>query len=564
MKNSEPTARKKNKATDPDCGQVVIIESTKKGCYSDLAIKVKPNKKKCLVKGMGSELLGPKKKKKQSNSESKKKARARSPVIIENNSDSELLRGTRKRLKVFKKKKDRKLSYKQVHYEALGEGQPGADFHVNKKCNRNILKVEEQVEELMMKRKKKTKEKRKYKPICSLILHSGDSEESAKQISGKQKADCQEMLFSSQKKRRTLGQKAVGDGVLVKKKHRDYHVGNQENSNGISKEGTANSVSKLQDAQSWDGHIQWQEDLVCSSEKRSKAIKKKKQLKKANTGSLSSLAKNHENYGSVKCQSKTGLGVGKAPKEVNKPAKKKRKKKREAGDVSHFSEDGQDILSEVAAPGGKEKRKKAKKAKMEQDYIVRNDQFEDSQEQQIKKKRKNRETGSSRDSNREASWKQAKARKESKETEDEIKLVAFRKGNCDEVNIDKVRRQALQEEIDRESGKTKIVREEPDNRFGQWSTATFETSEKKATFLRLMGGFKKGTASSHTSPANTIKPNMALDWSREQELQHNLQAEFEKAIAFKHHRGVGLGFQPTAPSCVHTDKYASKSIKFED
>ncbi|XP_063170947.1 lysine-rich nucleolar protein 1 [Candoia aspera] len=531
MKNPEQTTRKKNKATDLNCGQVVIIESTKERCYSDLARKVKPNKKKRLLKEMGSERLDPKKKNKQSNSELKKKARTSSPVILESNSDSELLRGTRKRLKMFKKKEERKLSCKRVQdCEALGEREPDTEFHVSKKRKRNIL--EGQDEELMMKSKKKKKEKRKHNPTCSLVLHSVVREESVKQISGKiSDLGCQAVSFSSQKKRRTLGRKVVRDSVLVKKKQLGYYMGYQENSSGI-----ASCVCKLQDAQSWDGHLQWQEVLACRSETGSEATKKKKKkLKKGNTASLSSLAKNQENHGSIRSEcclkfpSQKGLGVGRVPKEVNKLAKKK---KREAGDVGHLSEDGQDVLSKVRAPGGKEKRKKAKKADVEPDCVVRNgrDRSEDSQEWQIKKKTKNPETGSSQDSDREASWKKAKTKKAPKETEDEVKLVAFKKGNCDEVNIDKVRRQALQEEIDRESGKTKTVKEELmsvhllglDNHFGQWSTATFGTSEQKATFLRLLGGFKKGLASAQSSPANATKSNMALERSREQKLQHNL------------------------------------------
>ncbi|NXP72112.1 KNOP1 protein, partial [Ramphastos sulfuratus] len=152
---------------------------------------------------------------------------------------------------------------------------------------------------------------------------------------------------------------------------------------------------------------------------------------------------------------------------------------------------------------------------------------------------------------------------------DDVTIVQEKKGNCDEVNIDKVRRQALQEEIDRESGKTKTkvfspkVQQEPT--LGQWSTATFESSEKEMKFFRLMGGFKKGSSVPiQTLSATTNKANMALNKEGEEKLQQTLKMEFDKAMNLKQHRGVGLGFQPAANKKVYIDKYTTRSIKFED
>ncbi|NXF98135.1 KNOP1 protein, partial [Eubucco bourcierii] len=152
---------------------------------------------------------------------------------------------------------------------------------------------------------------------------------------------------------------------------------------------------------------------------------------------------------------------------------------------------------------------------------------------------------------------------------DDVTIVQEKKGNCDEVNIDKVRRQALQEEIDRESGKTKTkvfspkVQQEPT--LGQWSTATFESSEKEMKFFRLMGGFKKGSSVPiPTLSATTKKANMALNKEGEEKLQQTLKMEFDKAMILKQHRGVGLGFQPAATKKVYIDKYTTRSIKFED
>ncbi|XP_030316070.1 lysine-rich nucleolar protein 1 [Calypte anna] len=154
----------------------------------------------------------------------------------------------------------------------------------------------------------------------------------------------------------------------------------------------------------------------------------------------------------------------------------------------------------------------------------------------------------------------------SEEHGDDITIVQEKKGNCDEVSIDKVRRQALQEEIDRESGKTKAfsLKVEQDTNFGQWSTAAFQSSEEKMKFLRLMGGFKKGSVPMENLAATTNKPNMALNREGEEKLQQALKMEFDKAMDLKQHRGIGLGFQPAANKKVYIDKYTSRSIKFED
>ncbi|XP_055563001.1 lysine-rich nucleolar protein 1 isoform X2 [Falco cherrug] len=149
---------------------------------------------------------------------------------------------------------------------------------------------------------------------------------------------------------------------------------------------------------------------------------------------------------------------------------------------------------------------------------------------------------------------------------DDVTIVQEKKGNCDEVSIDKVKRQALQEEIGRESGKTKVFspKMEWDTKFGQWSTAAFRSSEEEKKFFRLMGGFKKGSVPVQKLSAATNKPNMALNREGEEKLQQALKMEFDKAMDLKQHRRIGLGFQPAANKKVYIDKYTSRSVKFED
>ncbi|XP_054068902.1 lysine-rich nucleolar protein 1 isoform X2 [Rissa tridactyla] len=123
---------------------------------------------------------------------------------------------------------------------------------------------------------------------------------------------------------------------------------------------------------------------------------------------------------------------------------------------------------------------------------------------------------------------------------DDVTIVQEKKGNCDEINIDK------------------------GTKFGQWSTAAFQSSEEETKFFRLMGGFKKGSMPTQNLSATTNKPNMALNREGEEKLQQALKMEFDKAMDLKQHRGIGLGFQPAANKKVYIDKYTTRSIKFED
>ncbi|XP_036597571.1 lysine-rich nucleolar protein 1 isoform X1 [Trichosurus vulpecula] len=154
----------------------------------------------------------------------------------------------------------------------------------------------------------------------------------------------------------------------------------------------------------------------------------------------------------------------------------------------------------------------------------------------------------------------------SMEHESDLEVVSEKKGNLDEVTIDMVRRKALQEEIDRESGKTEALEikvEEP-TQFGQWDTATFENSDQKMKFLRLMGGFKNSSPLVSSSPGTLRKPNMALNKQAAAALQQNLQVEFDRALNWKHQRGVGLGYSASTNKLFYIDRNASRSVKFND
>ncbi|XP_004625871.1 lysine-rich nucleolar protein 1-like [Octodon degus] len=152
------------------------------------------------------------------------------------------------------------------------------------------------------------------------------------------------------------------------------------------------------------------------------------------------------------------------------------------------------------------------------------------------------------------------------EPDTDLEVVMEKKGNMDEAHIDQVRRKALQEEIDRESGKTEAFepRKWTGTQFGQWDTADFENKEQKLKFLKLMGGFKNLSPSVSCSPCMTTRPNMALGKVAADTLQQKLQQDYDRAISWKYNRGAGLGFSATSNRVFYIDKNASRSVRLED
>ncbi|KAL6062780.1 hypothetical protein STEG23_024769 [Scotinomys teguina] len=157
-------------------------------------------------------------------------------------------------------------------------------------------------------------------------------------------------------------------------------------------------------------------------------------------------------------------------------------------------------------------------------------------------------------------------RQEEEESDPDLEVVLEKKGNMDEACIDQVRRKALQEEIDRESGKTEASepRKWTGTQFGQWDTADFENEDQKLKFLKLMGGFKHLSPSFSRPPSMTSRSNMALDKKSSDMLQQNLQRDYDRAMSWKYNRGTGLGFSSETPKVFYIDRNASKSIKLQD
>lgn len=138
----------------------------------------------------------------------------------------------------------------------------------------------------------------------------------------------------------------------------------------------------------------------------------------------------------------------------------------------------------------------------------------------------------------------------------DVVFLSEKPGNQDEFLIDQERRLALQKDIDKES--------QPKSTFGQWSTATFDNADQQQKFLRLMGGFKKGSPSPSSSAG---RPNMAMGKEEQQNLEHKLLGQFQQAqnrrMDFSN-KGAGLGFVAPSNKKFAIDVNASRSIKFDD
>ncbi|XP_031243916.1 lysine-rich nucleolar protein 1 isoform X3 [Mastomys coucha] len=193
--------------------------------------------------------------------------------------------------------------------------------------------------------------------------------------------------------------------------------------------------------------------------------------------------------------------------------------------------------------------------------------LENSAEGLVREKKKKRRKSLSKAVSQGSGLKTSPDPKHAKEESDtDLEVVLEKKGNMDETCIDQVRRKALQEEIDRESGKTEAS--EPKKwtgtQFGQWDTAGFENEEQKIKFLKLMGGFKHLSPSFSRPPSMTVRSNMALDKKSAEMLQQSLQQDYDRAMSWKYSHGAGLGFNSEARKVFYIDRNISKSIKLQD
>uniref|UniRef100_A0A8C3VWA2 Lysine rich nucleolar protein 1 n=1 Tax=Catagonus wagneri TaxID=51154 RepID=A0A8C3VWA2_9CETA len=247
------------------------------------------------------------------------------------------------------------------------------------------------------------------------------------------------------------------------------------------------------------------------------------------------------------------------PEEHNVKTKKRKKIRQEHPKLSRSVE---------SSP---KKRSKKKPVKVEAPEYIPIGEGPETPVKKMKSKKKAEQT----DPAEPAPKRKKKRRQESRAAEEpweeepdtDLEVVLEKKGNMDEAHIDQARRKALQEEIDRESGKTEASdakKCQQGTRFGQWDTAGFENEDQKLKFLRLMGGFKHLAPSLSRAPAAAGRPSMALSKKAADALQQSLQRDYDRALSWKSSRGAGLGFSRAPHRVFYIDRNASKSIRFED
>ncbi|XP_077173271.1 lysine-rich nucleolar protein 1 [Paroedura picta] len=557
--NSEDTVQKKNK-TKKAIGNPLIVIIEDDDAQFGLSTKAQEGKKKHPVEGNGSSPK--KKKKKKKDSKLKNKALVSLPITIQSSLDLESVKETENPTKMLKKKRKQGLSCKQKSSPEIPSQEClVADFLICQKCKNTCGGSDG----CCTKRKKK-----KHKFASSLVPSHAEGDYSKKDLLPTMKTISHELMLSDRKP--AVTQDGVSKG---ESKHFGYltSTDSRETRNELLEKGTADPTHKLQGENDCkEDHkgvprISKKRRQVTEQEGKKKWKKKNKLKEEEEVGGLLTSADNQQSHSAVSTETlqktKSEEKMSQNPKGDSKVHKKKKICAKVADSHTDVLEDNKDAFGwEGTAAAIKRAKKKAKKSKKERGPAAR---LEDSSKQCDATKRKAKKRKRAEGAEEEPSSKHVKRKKKVKERDDEIQVIAVKKGNCDEVKIDKLRRQALQEEIDRESGKTKAPKEEeePNHHFGQWSTATFDSAERKRKFLRLMGGFKQGPALAQEPPATVTKHNPALARHGEEKLQQTLQAEFEKAMDRKHRRGPGLGYQPAPQKMGHIDKYASKSVKFD-
>ncbi|XP_032559643.1 lysine-rich nucleolar protein 1 isoform X2 [Chiroxiphia lanceolata] len=593
--HEEPIQKKKNVKTvikiEEDDRLETKTKIRKKVHFKDECLdqsQPKNKKKKNKKKKVGSKLL--------------KEAQSESFVIVKGHLDSELQKESEEQIKILKKKK------KKVPCHSSLEEDNGSSGMGLSNCLRDDIKKTE----FSFKKTKKdtalnleldgevTKKKKKKGSSSFSLEDIQDSEQKQSERVCKKPHKCisQEVAFTGEN-HDTHNVQNDGESCVTKKKRKKKDksdsflllVDNKGNISGVPGRPIALSdFRKRKKQNSWEITLTNREEEDTGSIKETKKNKNRSKCVSSSTCE-DQLDCNHsipDKYlpaqQEVDCEEEklSGKKNRKNFKGSNEVTKKKKKKKihKEEEETTYskvaLNNDSASKNQKIRLP---ERNKKNKGSEMERAERVAGNAVDGALcssdhmlcDRKGKKRKKVPPQDLAEQPGSETDTKKTKiitedAGNESLEHLDGVIIVQEKKGNCDEVNIDKVRRQALQEEIDRESGKTKVFSSKvgQDTKFGQWSTAAFKSSEEEMKFFRLMGGFKKGSGPIQNLSATTNKPNMALNREGQEKLQQALKMEFDKAMDLKQHRGIGLGFQPTANKKGYIDKYTSRSIKFED
>ena len=104
-------------------------------------------------------------------------------------------------------------------------------------------------------------------------------------------------------------------------------------------------------------------------------------------------------------------------------------------------------------------------------------------------------------------------------------------------------------------------------KLGQWGGADFGSAARNDKFLRLMGAFKKPSATRQANDAASgpSSGGRCMTKGTEESLTRRLEKQYEAAMdCSRNKRGLGLGYNPDEDpnnKTFYIDKTASKSVK---
>ncbi|XP_043095525.1 lysine-rich nucleolar protein 1 isoform X2 [Puntigrus tetrazona] len=429
-----------------------------------------------------------------------------------------------------------------------------------------------------------TKEKKKKKKVKSEVQDAGDANVTVcHDVSVQTGVKKEEPLEVNIRDGEKLGSNAAGKKKRMKKKAKE-----KEEANGaVCCDASIQTTVKTESSN------------INVSEAPEKTKKKKKKKVKEKAEEIQKGARVGEDGGCL---------VSKKPgyEEEVDGAKKKKKKKtlevKEEADLGHDVEMVKkkkkkrtidDVAEQEPNTGGGEMKKKRKKQKEAGEC-----------EKKVKKKGKKKSSVEEEPDEISSNKKKKKEKKKSKKLEEEVEGVDEGEGHAcggQERSPDEKTRKTIRARTERPAGKKrskdgnkapvtkKKLKEEHhqvvvdradvvflsarpgnqdevsiDQSLGQWDTAHFDSSERQAKFLRLMGGFKK---SGQPLTGSSGQANMALGKEGQRTLQQGLLGEFERAqsrhMDFRN-KGVGLGFAAPSNKKFAIDVNARNSVRFDD
>ncbi|CAM4470001.1 unnamed protein product [Leuciscus chuanchicus] len=450
------------------------------------------------------------------------------------------------------KKKKKKIKVKEevvVHDAGNTNVMQCHDVSVQTVVKKEPLNVNARDEEKKRKKKKKVKEEVEA-DIPVTVCHDVSVQTTVKaERSEITISDAPEKTIKKKKRKmeeeepEPLREEEDGEHVVSKKK-KAKKKGYEDEVDGIKNKKTIKEVEVKEE----------EVDIGHSVETVKKKKKKKTELEDGETKKKRKKKAAHkcieEEQKVKKKKSKKKPSAEEEPDEVISSKKKPEKKSKKQKKNFKCADEGESLPHANGGPVSSPEKKMKKNIKVKADDVIEMVEEEPvgkEERKEVRNKTLEKIKKDIKEERREA-LRASKAR--------DIVFLSAKPGNQDEVSIDQARRLALQMDIDKES--------QPKPTLGQWGTAQFDSPDRQTKFLRLMGGFKKGSQPVAGSPGSA---NMALGKEGQQTLQQGLLGQFERAQS--HHmdfkmKGAGLGFAAPSNKKFTIDANARNSVRFDD